>query len=231
MNKPVIFTLLFYAIVSSGLAFILHDLYDLLYLAIPPFIMSILILRGKLKWIMLAYALGLTGVFVNAVIFANTGEAVLSIGSLIIRENAVNAFIAVSMKLLAIATSGALFALLYSPVEIYRGLAHEVGIPTSITLPLAYSLRLLPVIKRDLSEVVFQRKQRGYRTVFLNPLHLSGVLTTLMAINFERAKWSGVNAEIRGLRRIKPRWHYRLGYTDILIYVVLSFQISMIVLF
>ncbi|MEM0001809.1 MAG: energy-coupling factor transporter transmembrane component T [Desulfurococcaceae archaeon] len=231
MNKPRIPTLLIYAIAISSSAFVLHDIYDLIILAIPPLVLSVLFTRSKIKWLMMAYVIGLIGVFVNALAFANSGEILLSIGSLEIRKNAVSAFTVVSLRLLSIATSGALFALSYSSVEIYRGLIHEVGAPTTLTLPLAYSLRLLPVIRKDLSEVLFQRRQRKYKTVFLNPIHFSSVVMALLAISFERAKWSGINAEIRGLRKIKPRRQYKLGYIDIGFYIALSIQLLMIMLF
>jgi len=228
-SKPRVPTLLVYAVALSGLAFVLRDLMDLLILAIPPLILSIVLIRGRLKWLMLAYSIGLMGVFVNALFFSNTGPTVVSIGLLEIREKALESFTIVSLRLLAIATSGALFALLYSPVEIYRGLLYEIGAPVTIALPIAFALRLMPVIRRDFEEVIFQRKQRKYRTILLNPVHFSSVVGALFTINYERAKWSGISAEIRGLRRIKPTRNYRVGLTDVFMLMILLSQIVLII--
>lgn len=229
MSKPKVATLLVYAVALSGLAFVLSNLLDLLILAIPPLFLSIVLIRGRLKWLMLAYLIGLIGIFVNALFFSNTGPIVVSVGLLEIREKALESFTIVSLRLLAIASSGALFALLYSPVEIYRGLLYEIGAPVTITLPVAFSLRLIPVIRRDFDEVIFQRKQRKHRTILLNPFHFSSVVGALIAINYERAKWSGISAEMRGLRKIKPTRNYRVGLFDLFMLIILVSQIILII--
>ncbi|MEM4717717.1 MAG: energy-coupling factor transporter transmembrane component T [Desulfurococcaceae archaeon] len=230
MSKPGVLTLLSYAIIISGIAFITSDKVDLVILFLPPLLYTLLAARGKIFWLLIAYLVGSIGVFINSIAFANSGDVLIDLGLLIIRTNAINAFITVSLRLMSIMAAGALFVLLYTPVEIFRGLIREAGFPPTISLPLAYSLRILPVVKRDLNEVIFHRKQRRYRTIIFNPFVLASVVTSLLAVNYERAKWSGINAEIRGVRKIKTSFNYRPKLVDISIKMLLVVQILLIIL-
>lgn len=227
--KPRVLTTLAYSLTLTGLAFAVNTIPALLILAVPPLVLMIIVGRRGTYWLVIAYLVGCVGVLINALMFANTGEEVLSIGFLTIRSGAVQAFAVVSLKLLVIAGAGGALIYSYSPTEIYRGLLYEAGLPIVITLPLAYSLRMLPVVRRDLAEVMFQRRQKGYRTILLYPPHLASVLAVLLSINYERARWSGVNAELRGFRRIRPRRVYRISEADLLLYILLAVQLLLII--
>jgi hypothetical protein len=63
----------------------------------------------------------------------------------------------------------------------------------------------------------------------LNPFHFSSVVGALIAINYERAKWSGISAEMRGLRKIKPTRNYRVGLFDLFMLIILVSQIILII--
>lgn len=221
-------TIFTYSIIITGLAFVLDNAFDLLVLTLPPIILSFKKAGTKIAWLMLGYMFGLIGVLVNSLFFANTGEPVIMIFFIEVKEGAILAFTTLSLRLLAIASAGALFVFSRTSTEIYRDILHEMGLPTIIALPIAYSLRLLPVVKKNFLEVVFQRKQRGYRTILLYPVHLSSVLRSLLAINYERAVWSGISAELRGLGRLKPRFRYKPGPLDILMFSSLILQVLII---
>ncbi|MEM0060261.1 MAG: energy-coupling factor transporter transmembrane protein EcfT, partial [Desulfurococcaceae archaeon] len=66
-------------------------------------------------------------------------------------------------------------------------------------------------------------------TILLNPVHFSSVVGALITINYERAKWSGISAEIRGLRKIKPTRNFRAGLSDIFMLMILLSQIVLII--
>lgn len=226
--KPKVLTVMIYSFTLTGAAFMVDTIPGLLALALPPLVLATLLGRGKMLWLVLAYLIGCVGVFINSLMFANTGQEVVSTGLLTIRSNAVYAFAVVSLKLLAISCAGGVFIFSFSSTEIYRGLLYEVGLPILVTLPLAYSLRMLPIIRRDLAEVIFQRRQKGYRTILLYPPHVASVVATLLSINYERARWSGISAELRGFRRVKPRRSYRVAAIDLLFYMLLAAQLLLI---
>ncbi len=226
MTKPRILTILIYAFTTSTLAFIYRDLYDLLVLLAPTIILVFIYARRGLHWIIIGVLIGLLGLFINAIAFSNTGETVFRLFTIEVKTGAVHAFLVVSIRLFIIAFAGALLALTYSPIEIYRSLIYELKTPVIIAFPVAYALRILPVVKRDYSEIVFQRKQRGLKTNLLNPLDLASVVTLLMVVNYERAKWSGISAELRGLRRIKPEFQYKPRIVD---YILLTLLVLLVV--
>lgn len=228
---PKVFTSLLYAFVITGLSFVISDKVDLLVLATPPLVYSIMRSKTKIIWLLLAYLVALVGVFVNALFFANTGEVVIDLGLLVIRERAIEGFTTVSLRLLSIMAAGSTIVLCYDMVEIYHGLTREIAMPTPISYPLAYSLRILPVVKRDLEEILFIRRMRKLSSFILNPLAAGSIIMTLLALNIERARWSGISAELRGLRKVKPRFKYEPGAWDMFFISLLAVQIIAVILY
>lgn len=228
--KPRFLTAFLYALIVTGLSFVISDKGDLVALAIPPLVYSTLRSRLRIIWLLLAFTIGLIGVFINALFFANTGNIVIDTGFLVIRERAIEGFTIVSLRLLAIMSAGSLIVLCYDMVEVYGGLAREMALPSMISYPLAYSLRILPVVKRDLAEILFIRKSRRLGVFMLNPFTAGSVIMTLLSLNIERARWSGISAELRGLRWIKPRFTYRPGMVDMVFYALLIAQILYVIM-
>lgn len=217
-------TIFIYSLSVTISAFILNNTVDLLILAIPPLIIATWRAGLRIKWIIAAYSASLIGVFVNSILVVNVGESIVDLGFIVVKKGAIDAFTLVSIKLFTIASAGAFFIFHRDVLEIYRSFLYEMGLPTVISLPIAYSLRILPVARRDLEEILFQRKQRGRRTIWIHPLHLSSIARSLLVVNIERAIWSGISAETRGLSRLRPRFNYKPGLGDVFLYALTSTQ-------
>lgn len=164
-------------------------------------------------------------VFFSSLISANYGEIVLTIGSLGIRSGVINAVINVTARLAAIMGSTLLFLSLTDPYIVIKCLENDLKLPKTIVFPLAYGLRLLPLMKRDLDEINLCRIQRGYGRYPLSPQSLSSILKPLIAISLERAVWTGISIELRGFRYRKPwRFQFKLKFLDYTLYSLLVIQ-------
>lgn len=219
------FALLTYALVLTGLAFISKNLTVLIALLAPPLTLMLISGSRRLLWVLLLFLIGEIGVFLNALFFSNTGSVVLDLGFVSIREGAVNGFIVVTLRMLLITSAGNLLVFSKSPVDIFREIVFELGLSPYLSIPLAYSLRILPVVGRDLKEAVFIRRQKKEGVNPLNPLNFYSITLTLMAVNYERAVWSGISAELRGLKYFKPRFNYRVNKWDLLLFTLLTTQL------
>jgi energy-coupling factor transport system permease protein len=225
MNRPVTSVLFIYALIISLLAYLYHELYDLLIIGVVNGILGIIYgYRYKLLWILLL--LGLWGTFTNAYFISNTGPTVWVYGPIIIHWGAVEASIAITMRLLAIVGATLFFIGNTQPHIIVRDLTEELRLPKGIALALAYALRLIPLIRRDYEEVMISRIERGYRRIPYLPSDLKTLLTPLLNIAYERAIWTGIALELRGyrLRRIKYR-RIRIGLPEILVFILLIIQV------
>lgn len=224
--KPHVFSTFIYAVVATSLAFIVRDTAWLALVALTSLLLSMLYGGRKVLYMLLLVAVGLIGVFINAVFFANTGEVVVNLGFIVIRSRALLEFTVVSLRLLLVAGAGGVFALTHSSSEIARGLSRELGLPYTVTLAVAFALRSIPLIKRDLDEVMFMRKQRGYRGVPLTPSTVSSILTPLLSIGYSRALWAGISAELRGLRAAKPTRKLVFNAVDVLLVVLSALYVA-----
>lgn len=224
MRKPKVSTVFIYSIVLTSLALVLKDPIKLAIVGAINVSLSLAVGWRKVWWVYALLGLASIGVFTNALFFANTGKVVYSIGFLEVREGAVKGFITVSLRILVIAGAGAFFVSLFEPVEIIKGLSKELRLPPTISLSLSYALRMLPLLRKDLEEIMFSRVQRGYRRRPLTPMELSSTLTSLLISGFEKALWSGISLELRGFRYYKPAYGIDLSESDVLIILMLLIQ-------
>ena len=155
--------------------------------------------------------LALIGSFVNMVVLYNVGSPVFSLGPLTVREEAWRRTLGLSFRILTLAGAGLLFASAINPRDAVKTLESELGMPRGFAFALAFALRLLPLIYRDLQEVLAVRRMRGYRRVPISPGDYRSIIMPLLSISVERGLWVGIAAELRGLsirpkRRFKPRF-------------------------
>ncbi|WP_440059360.1 energy-coupling factor transporter transmembrane component T [Thermogladius sp. 4427co] len=199
------------ALALTLLAFIVSDTTVLVALAAFS---TLLPAKGikKIYWVYIFLLVSLIGVFVNALMFANTGAPVLEFHGFTIRANAVEGFVRVTLRLLIIAGAGAWFIASYTPFEIARGLEKELGIPKGVSFAIAYAFRLIPLVARDLAEIQNVRRERGKRTIPLLPSDLASILTPLLRTGYERAVWTGISIELRGFSLRKIRREFKLVY-------------------
>ncbi|ADV64575.1 energy-coupling factor transporter transmembrane component T family protein [Desulfurococcus mucosus] len=221
MRRPHVYSTFMYAVVMTLAAFLVKK--PLWLAAASAVSISIGFAYGgrRMLYLLALASIGLAGVFLNALVFANTGNVVLESGFIVVRKHAVEEFTVVSLRLLLIAGAGGVFALTHSSSEIARGLVREIGLPYHVALAVSYALRSIPLIKRDLDEIMFMRKQRGYGRIPLTPRGVSSVLTPLLSINYTRAVWGGVSAEVRGLRNTGGGRRVEIDSVDVLFFATI----------
>jgi len=222
MMRPHVLSTFIYAIVITLAAFIVRNTLWLAIASLVSIIIGSIYGGRRILYMLLLVVIGFFGVFLNALFFANTGREVASIGFITVREHAIEESVIVALRLLLIAGAGSVLALTHSSSEIARGLTRELGLPYSIALAVAFALRSMPLIKQDLDDIVFMRKQRGYGRIPLTPSGVSSVLTPLLSIGYNRALWGGISAELRGLRGIRYQRSITLNIMDILLFVILA---------
>lgn len=225
--RPSVSIAFLYSLIVTGIAFVEGSWPALSILALLNLSLSLAYGGKRFGYILLLLAIGLIGVFINALAFSNEGPVVATIGSLEIRENALRGFASVSMRLLLIAGAGGVFFFSRPLIEIMRGLKYELGLPLTISFPLFYAVRMLPSIKSDLDEITHIRRMRRRRTLVFYPPHLIAVTATLLSINLEKAIWSGIAAELRGYRSVKRRPRgVRLLPQDYALIALLAVQVA-----
>ncbi len=225
VRKPSVAVVFIYALILTTLALLLKEPHRILPLVVFNASMSLIVGWRKVWWLYFLILVASIGIFTNALFFANTGGTVLDTGFFVVRENALKGFVTVTLRVMLIAGVGAFFVALFEPLEIIKGFTRELRMPASISLSLSYALRLLPLLRKDLEEIMFSRKQRGYRKRPLTPGELSSTLTGLLIAGFERALWSGVSLELRGFRDYKPARGISLNLYDVLIIAALIAQL------
>jgi len=225
VRKPSVSVVFIYALVLTSIALLLKEPHKLLPLAVSNVFLSLVAGWRRVWWLYFLILVASIGVFTNALFFANTGSVVLETSFLVVRENALKGFVTVTLRIMLIAGVGAFFVALFEPLEIIKGFTRELHMPASISLSLSYALRLLPLLREDLEEIMFFRKQRGYRKRPLTPGELSSTLSGLLITGFERALWSGVSLELRGFRNYRPSHGISLNIFDALIFLALIVQL------
>lgn len=227
MKKPGVGTTFIYALVMAGLAFLEESVIALMVLCVTNMFLAITVGRKRFLYILALASVGIVGVFVNALFFANTGDQLISVWWIIVRTGVVQAAFKVSLKLLLIAGAGGVFFYMYTPAEIARAFFKELGFPPVVAFPLFYAIRMMPVVVRDFGEVRNVWKMRRKRLIPLYPPHVSALLSTLLAIGLEKALWSGVAAELRGYSSLTTRRSFKLGLGDV---VLIALLVSMVLI-
>ncbi|MET1159519.1 MAG: energy-coupling factor transporter transmembrane component T [Thermoprotei archaeon] len=226
MRKPHVSIVFIYALVVTILAFVYRSGYPLLVLTIVNLLLGFPIGALRHKFITAMLLLAIWGVFLNALIVANTGEVVAVLGPLVIRSGVVEAVSRIGARLTAIAGAALFFISLYNPYEIIRGLESELGLPKIISFPLAYGLRLLPLVSRDFKEIRLCRRERSYRVVPVTPGDIASYLQPLLSISLERALWTGIAIELRGFYHRKTRYKgFKPNTADYLVLAILLVQL------
>ncbi len=165
--------------------------------------------RFKLLVILIVFSL--VGTFINMLLLYNTGDVVASIGPIVVREEAWRRTLSLDLRIVTLAGAGLLVSANISPRDAVRSLESELGLPRGLAFSLAFALRMLPLVYKDLQEVLGVRRMRGYRRIPLTPGDYRSLLMPLLSISIERGLWVGIAAELRGLsirprRRVRPRF-------------------------
>ncbi len=169
--------------------------------------------------------LALLGTFLNMIALYNVGDPVFNIGPLTVREEAWRRTLSLNLRIITLAGAGLLFASTINPRDAVKSLESELGLPRGLAFSLAFAIRLLPLIYRDLLEVMAVRRMRGYRRVPLTPGDYKSLFMPLLSIAVERGVWVGVAAELRGLGlRRRGRFRPRLRPLDPLLYGLATVQ-------
>lgn len=225
-------TLFVYALTVAVLAFTARS-WGLYILAVINFTLGITFSykNGALiKLFLLFTALTIWGVFLSSLITANIGEPLVELGFLVIRGGVFKALINIGARLTSIMGSTLVFLSLTNPYSTLRSLENDLKLPKFIVFPVAYALRLLPLIKKDYEEVMLCKKQRGFGKTPLTPVEVLTTLRPLLSLSYERALWTGVAAELRGLGLRRP-WRERCGLKtgDFVVYFILFLQILFVI--
>ncbi|RLG80532.1 MAG: energy-coupling factor transporter transmembrane protein EcfT [Thermoprotei archaeon] len=232
MNKPCVALAFLYTLTATVLAFLYRSGTSLLVVALVNALLGFPLGFKRCRFVFLLLLLAIWGVFLNSLLVANTGEAVLQTWFLTIRSGVFEAVARIGARLITIAGAALFFVSLYTPREIVKGLEAELMLPKIISFPLAYGLRLLPVLAKDWNEVKTSRKQRGYRTVPLTPSDIASYLQPILSLSIERALWTGIAIELRGFHSRRPRRvEIRLSLPDYLLVFLLVFQLSLPILY
>ncbi len=210
-----------YSIIMTILAFVIRSEAALLIPAIPNFIVGlILALKKKYYLFPITLLLAFWALFLNAVLFVNYGKPVLILGPIIIRENALWATLIVAVRLMTITGAAMIFVSMINPRELIISLERQLGLPKGLAFALSLAIRLIPLMTHDYHEILFIRRQRGYRTKLLIPTDVVGVLLPLVAVGIDRAYWIGIAAELRGFQLRKRRFKPEYTLWDILVIAV-----------
>ena len=230
MNKPKPSTLFIYGLTITILAFIARDVSQLLVVnSINAPLGLILGLKRRLRIFIILFFIGLIGLFINALVFANTGKPVLLLPPLTIREGAVIGFIKVTLRLLAILGATLIFITQVNVREFIKSLESELRLPKDVAFATAIGLRMLSIVERDAREIQHIRIQRGYRKYPITPSDIASYLRPLLSLGIERATWIGIAAELRGFALRKPRYtRFRLSRVDILVFIALVVQVILL---
>ena len=225
MRRPSPSIALVYAVGVTGIAFFLRDVNALAVVALGNALAGCLVGCRRYWWVLVMYFFSLWGVFLNAYFFANTGEIMWEWGPIVIREGAVVASLILAFRLLTIAGVGIFFLGIIDLREFVRSLEKELRIPSGFAFSMAYSLRLLPLMKKDYSELSIARKERGLRRYPVTPKDLKTLLIPLLGLGIQRALWAGIAAELRGLSLRKVRHEISMDFPDIILISCLVAQI------
>ncbi len=215
-----------YGLALTLVLFIDRDALSLALIGVPNAFMGFALGWRKYKVLIALFLLGFAGLAINALLLTNVGPAVLVVGPLIVRAGAVNTFVTVGLRITGIAGVAFLFVSLVDPARTVRSLERELRLPKGVCFALAYALRLINLLSKDLREVQGARILRGYRSVPITPSDIKSVLTPLLSVGYERALWVGIAAELRGFRlRNVSKEPLRIGWREAIVLTLLALQI------
>lgn len=178
-----------------------------------------------IKLFLVFNSLTIWGVFISSLSVIKYGDPVITIGFLSIRSGVIDAIVHTAARLISISGATLIFISLTDPYGVIKSLENDLRLPKVIVFPLAYGLRLLPLMKKDLEEINLCRVQRGFSKYPFTPRDLSSLLKPLIAISYERAIWTGVSIELRGFSFRRPwRFGFELKLLDYVFYVMLIIQ-------
>jgi len=218
--------LFIYGLVLTLVLFIDRDALSLALIGVPNALIGFVLGWRKYKVLIALFLVGLVGLGINALLLTNVGPAVLSVGPLVVRAGAVNTFVTVGLRITGIAGVAFLFVSLVDPALAVRSLERELRLPKGVCFALAYALRLIDLMSKDLREVQGVRVLRGYRSVPITPSDIRSVLTPLLSVGYERALWVGIAAELRGFRLRKvSKEPLRIGWREATVLTLLALQI------
>jgi energy-coupling factor transport system permease protein len=193
------------------------------------------LIAGIIKYRLLVALIPFTiiGAFTNAMmlyyagVIEDPGRILLSLGPIEVPEYAVDSTARIGARILSFAGAGLLLASFVTPRDAVRSLSDELGLPKGASFSLSFALRLLPLLKNDLDDILLVRKLRGHRRIPVTPRDYRSIITPLLASSLERALWVAVAAELRGFalrptRRAKPR----LTLGDCALAAMLAVQIA-----
>jgi len=228
--KPL--TLFIYGLVITVLAFIARSTQQLLILSLVNAPVGILLGFRRLRVLIILFLLGLVGLFINALVFANNGAPVLDLQVITVRDGALISFLNVTLRLLTILGAALIFITQSNVRDFIKSLEEELGLPKDVAYTLAVGLRMLSILERDAKEIQLVRVERGYRKYPLTPSGVSSFLRPLLSLGLERAVWIGIATELRGFAlRSLERKGFRVGVSDVLIYSLLIIQCSTLFMF
>ncbi|MGB9831614.1 MAG: energy-coupling factor transporter transmembrane component T, partial [Fervidicoccus fontis] len=195
--------LFIYAIAVSIMAFVFNLPSSLLIPSLLNFILGICYGRKTLpmKLIFVILMINAWGALINGIYFHNTGPMLFKIGGLSVRYNALTSFLLVNLRsFLIIGSTLFMLGMSGGSRELIRSLERDLGMPPWIAFSISHAFRLFPLISRDYRELQIARKERKAGTNILNPLILKEVLISILNVSYERAQWSGISAELRGVK-------------------------------
>ncbi|GBF08862.1 conserved hypothetical protein [Aeropyrum pernix] len=216
------------AIVGSGREL----LATFLITGVPGFVLGFV----RYRFLVLLIPLTVIGTFLNALAIYYTGLArepgdiVARIWVIEIPEFAVETTAVIALRVFSFAGAGLLLVSLVSPRDALRSLTEELGLPKGLAFSLAFALRLFPLIRRDLGEVMAVRRLRGYRTIPLSPSDYMSIIAPLLNVSLERAVWVGVSAELRGFRLRRVRRRLTFGLPEAFLAILLIIQAAAVLI-
>jgi len=218
--------LFIYGLVLTLVLFVDRDALSLALIGVPNALLGFALGWRKYKVLIALFLVGFAGLAINALLLTNVGPAVLVVGPLVVRAGAVNTFVTVGLRITGIAGVAFLFVSLADPAQAVRSLERKLRLPKGVCFALAYALRLIDLMNKDLREVQGVRVLRGYRSVPITPSDVKSVLTPLLSVGYERALWVGIAAELRGFRLRKvSREPLRIEWREAVVLTLLALQI------
>ncbi len=221
--------LFIYGLVLTLVLFIDRDALSLALIGGPNALMGFALGWRKYKVLIALFLIGFVGLAINALLLTNVGPAMLVVGPLIIRVGAVNTFVTIGLRITGIAGVAFLFVSLVDPALTVRSLERELRLPRGVCFALAYALRLIDLMSKDLREVQGVRVLRGYRSAPITPSDIKSVLMPLLSVGYERALWVGIAAELRGFRLrkvskepLRIRWKEAIVLTLLILQILLA---------
>jgi len=222
-GKPKPSFLFLYAVIVSAMAFVFGSSRSLLLPASLNTLLGFSLGRKSLpmKLVLAILLLNGWGAALNGIYFHNTGYVILSFGAVTIKSGAFQSFAVLNLRFLLIIGS-TLFMLGMSggSRELVKSLERDLRMPSWMAFSISHSFRLFPLISRDYGELMIARKERGIGSNVMNPAVLKEVLFSIMNVGYERAIWSGISAELRGVRLRKAGRREPLSTYDVALLVL-----------